>query len=90
MQASRLFKLGAIYAARLNRIEGHRRGGEEAERIKVTAHDTMRLNDLIGAPRPQPKGPVGVAGLLIGQPIDHGPFVQAEAAKRRRAARLSP
>ena len=85
VQAARLLEGRPVVAAGGERVQRPGLGGEEPERVEVRAADPVRLDDRVGAVRPEPQRPV-VPGLVLA-PVDHRPLVQPEAAERRRARR---
>ncbi len=87
VEAARLLVVGTVVAAGGQQVEPARRLGEEPVGVEVGARDPVRLDHAVGAVGAEPQRPVGVAGLVLGQPVDHRPLVHPEAAEVGRPGR---
>jgi len=78
VQATGLLEQGLLVAAQGRAVAGDRLGGEEAERIEVSAAQIVVLDDGIGARLPQPQRD-RVTVLVCA--VHHRPLVQSETAE---------
>ena len=81
MQAAALLKLGRVGPRGLEPVERSGGRGEESKRVKVRTRDRCGLDDRRQHRGREAQRPRVVAHLFRRLPVNHCPFVQAEAAK---------
>ena len=87
VQAAGLFHGPLVLPARLQAVQRHGVRGVEAEGVEVRAADPVVLDHLVGPFGAEPQLEVFVPELELVLPVDHGPFVQPEAAELGRPRR---